>query len=295
MPPWGTPPTNPNRHSPPINATTQHNTARVRSLILHLHPLSSSFASSIFPKPITAHRTFRRFVQSPSLGPATRISPPGFSFVPSLQTLTPDCILYGLPSAPQRIPADSSPRLRPADIIRFHQTQPVSLTIHIRFANFLCPLLCFRMTPLDFIPKFLFALSCCTLTFVRIFVGVPSDSTPQPENLQLVYTSYFPSSLFSFQPQLRPTLTLSCSNLLARILPSLPSVMPLRAVLCLRGASHPQPQFDTRERDTARDCGWPCAFYPTFYPCVCFYQNVHDSIESLRPPSSNAPRPLPAH
>lgn len=72
--------------------------------------------------------------------------------------------------------ADSSPRSRPADIMNFHQTQSVSLAFHIRYANFLYLLPCSRMAPLDSIPEPLFALSCYTLTFVRIFVGAPSDS-----------------------------------------------------------------------------------------------------------------------
>lgn len=65
----------------------------------------------------------------------------------------------------------------------------------------------------------------------------PYCNTPTSVPTYLVRISY--PTPFSLRPQLRSTLTLSSSNLPARSLLPATLIMPLRAVLCLRGASYP--------------------------------------------------------
>lgn len=71
----------------------------ISSLTLHIHPLSSSFAPSILPTPMTAYRNILRVIQKSSPDPTTYIPPSEFSFVVSLQTLPPVCFLHGVFSA----------------------------------------------------------------------------------------------------------------------------------------------------------------------------------------------------
>ena len=57
---------------------------------------------------------------------------------------------------------------------------------------------------------------------------------------------------------------------------------------------NPNRTLDTRQHNT-RERLRPCEFSATVYSCVCFRQNVYESIELLRFPSCNAPRSLSAH
>src|SRR6195952_4106621 len=112
----------------------------------------------------------------------------------------------------------------------------------------------------------------------------------------LTKTLFFPSQTL-IKPHHSDRFTLSAADI--ECLPPIPTF--LSATSCRPippwgiPPANPIETLHTRQHITLVNILRPCEFSATVYSCVCFCQNVHESIEPFRPPSSNASRPLPAH